>query len=42
MQPAEDVADKMKAFLHGDTMKKCPSNTKIIRIFTSSTFTGEY
>ena len=31
-----------KAVLHGDTRIKCPSNAKIVRIFTSSTFTGQY
>jgi hypothetical protein len=34
------MAERMKAVLHGDTMTKCPSNAKIVRIFTSSTFTG--
>ena len=31
-----------KAVLHGDTRIKCPSNVKIVRIFTSSTFTGTF
>ena len=35
------VAAVEKAVLHGDTRIKCPSNGKIVRIFTSSTFTGK-
>ena len=34
--------ERVKAVLHGDTLTNCPSNAKIVRIFTSSTFTGEY
>ena len=33
--------ERIKAVLHGDMMTKYPSNAKTVRIFTSSTFTGE-
>lgn len=33
--------ERIKAVLHGDMMTKYPSNAKIVRIFTSSTFTGK-
>ncbi|XP_070560212.1 NACHT domain- and WD repeat-containing protein 1-like [Ptychodera flava] len=34
-----DLREDLRQILAGDTTRKCPSNAKIVRIFTSSTFT---
>ncbi|XP_070561115.1 NACHT domain- and WD repeat-containing protein 1-like [Ptychodera flava] len=37
--PRVNTGEDLKLILAGDMTKKCPSNAKIVRIFTSSTFT---